>query len=229
MIRIQPIKSVAVGNLVCVFQSICADQCFNAFTIQCGQMGDGGDAMVDLALCGDWDVLWNWGIKMRLAFGNTERDAHPVDLIEQIAYGHDWTFERTAEDEISVCVEGRWADYHIAFSWMEDHEALHLACAFDLSVAQNRYAEMHRLLLAINEKLLMGHFDFWQTSGSVIYRQALLLAGGLHPSDAQVETLLINALEICESHYCAFQMVAWSGAPARQALQYALFETIGSA
>ncbi|EJF89182.1 YbjN domain-containing protein [Bartonella tamiae] len=166
---------------------------------------------------------------MSLAFGQTQRDQHPVDLIEQMAFGHDWSFERTGEDEITVCIEGHWTNYNIAFSWMEDQEALHLACGFNFVVFPNRQAESRSLVLAINEKLLMGHFDYWERSASIIYRQALLLTGGAHPSDIQLQTLLLNAIEICESHYSAFQMVAWSDTSAENALQYALFDTVGNA
>ncbi|WP_208436044.1 YbjN domain-containing protein [Bartonella phoceensis] len=166
---------------------------------------------------------------MRFAFCAMEREEHPVDFIEQIACQYDWSFERDAQDEIRVCVEGKRANYRLAFSWMEEHEALHLACAFDLSIENVRMAEMHRLLLAINEKLLLGHFDYWQGNHSVIYRQGLLLAGGVHPSHVQVETLLIHALKVCESYYVAFQMVAWYGENACKALQYTLFETVGNA
>ncbi|AQX21740.1 hypothetical protein Bcsk_011060 [Bartonella sp. CDC_skunk] len=166
---------------------------------------------------------------MRLAIKATEREEHPVDFIEQIAYKYDWSFERNVQDEISVCVEGKRACYNLSFSWIEEQEALHLACAFDLFIENTRTAEVQRLLLAINEKLLLGHFDYWQGNNSVIYRQGLLLAGGVHPSRIQVETLLIYALKICESHYAAFQMVAWAGESAHKALQYALFETVGNA
>ncbi|WP_455481457.1 YbjN domain-containing protein [Bartonella sp. B12(2025)] len=166
---------------------------------------------------------------MRLAFCATEREEHPVDFIEQIACKYDWSFERDAQDEISVCVEGKRTNYRLSFSWMEEQEALHLACAFDFSIESSRMAEMHRLLLAINEKLLLGHFDYWQGNNSVIYRQGLLLAGGVHPSHVQVEALLIYALKVCESYYVAFQMVAWSGESADRALQYTLFETVGNA
>ncbi|MCZ2328709.1 YbjN domain-containing protein [Bartonella sp. F02] len=166
---------------------------------------------------------------MRLAFNAIEREEHPVDFIEQIAYRYNWSFERNAEDEISVCVEGTQANYRLAFSWMEEQEALHLSCAFDLSLENSRTVEFHRLLLAINEKLLLGHFDYWQKDNTVIYRQGLLLSGGVHPSHKQVETLLIYALEVCESHYAAFQMVAGAGESAYKALQYTLFETVGNA
>ena len=74
------------------------------------------------------------------------RTAHPVDVIEQVALHYDWAFERSAADELSVSVAGNWTDYHVSFSWMEDFEALHTACAFDLKVPEKRAYEVMRLL-----------------------------------------------------------------------------------
>jgi tRNA-binding EMAP/Myf-like protein len=51
-----------------------------------------------------------------------------------------------------------------------------------------------------------------------MFRQALLLSGGVEPSDQQVEVLLNSALEACECYFQAFQFVVWSGVPAREAL-----------
>ena len=50
---------------------------------------------------------------MKLAIGARARDAHPVDVIEKIASKHDWVFERTAIDEISVCVEWKIVNLYI--------------------------------------------------------------------------------------------------------------------
>lgn len=166
---------------------------------------------------------------MRLATGANKRTKHPVDLVEQIANGHGWSFERLGDDEIAVLVSGKWAEYDISFSWMEDREALHLACGFDVRLPEHRKMELRALLSEINGKMLIGHFDFWENSQLVIYRQALVLAGGVPPSDAQLEALLTNALDACENHGPAFQMVAWSNVKAGHALRCALFETIGNA
>ena len=157
------------------------------------------------------------------------REAHPVDVIEQVAHSNDWTFERTGDDEIAISVAGNWTDYHISFSWMEDFEALHLACAFDIKVAEPRVNEVMRLLSLINEKLLMGHFDLWQQEGAIMYRQSLLLAGGAEPTSRQVEVLLAAALEACETYFQAFQFVVWSGVSARESLESVVFETVGRA
>src|SRR5690606_10921355 len=94
------------------------------------------------------------------------RDLHPVDVIEHVANMNDWSFERTGDDEISISVIGNWTDYHVSFSWMEDFEALHLACAFDLKVPENRTLEVMRLLSLINAQILFGHFDPLEQEGS---------------------------------------------------------------
>ncbi|MCG6857813.1 MAG: YbjN domain-containing protein [Salaquimonas sp.] len=166
---------------------------------------------------------------MRLAEIQPDRDINPVDMIEQVASFNDWSFERSGDDEINITVSGMWADYNVSFSWMEDFEALHLACAFDLKVPERRIAETIKLLSLINEQLLIGHFDLWTGEGVIMYRQALLLNGGAEPTGEQLECLLASAIDACERYYQAFQFVVWTGHGARHALDSALFETEGTA
>jgi len=158
-----------------------------------------------------------------------ERQSNPVDVIEQIAALNDWTFERAGDDEITISVAGGWADYHVSFSWMEEREAIHLACAFDLKIPEARKLEVMRLLAAVNEQLWIGHFDLWSAEGMVMYRQALLLSGGAEPNSSQVERLLVTAIEACERYFQSFQFVVWAGKTAGQALETVLFETAGEA
>ncbi|SMC61480.1 YbjN domain-containing protein [Rhizobium sp. RU36D] len=158
-----------------------------------------------------------------------ERQSNPVDMIEFVASNNDWTFERSGEDEIAMTVEGHWADYHVSFSWMEEFEALHLACAFDIRVPESRVNEVIRLLSHVNGQVLMGHFDLWRVEDVVIFRQSLLLAGGAEPTNRQVEVLLSSAIEACEAYFQAFQLVVWSGMDAKSAMDAVLFETVGEA
>lgn len=158
-----------------------------------------------------------------------ERRSNPVDTIETIAALRDWAFERSGDDEITICVSGKWAEYHVSFSWMDNVESLHLACAFDLRVKEGRFGEIVRLLALVNEQMLCGHFDLWRKEGLVIYRQSLVLAGGLEPTTHQVESMLSAALEACERYFQAFQFVMWAGRNAQDALACALFETEGEA
>ena len=152
-----------------------------------------------------------------------------MDVIEQSAALNDWTFERAGDDEITISVAGGWADYHVSFSWMEDREAIHLACAFDLKVPDARKTEVMRLITSVNEQMWIGHFDLWSSEGVIMFRQALLLSGGVEPNASQVERLLITAIEACERYFQAFQFVVWAGKDAAEALQGVLFETVGEA
>jgi hypothetical protein len=158
-----------------------------------------------------------------------DRMEHPLDVVERLASLRDWIFDRAETDEMSVSVSGSWADYHIAFTWIEDVEALHVACAFDLKVPERRRQEVLQLLSYINEQLWVGHFDLWSSENVVMFRNALLLAGGAEPTQGQCETMLRVAVEACERYFPAFQFVIWAGKSAREALDSVLFETEGSA
>ncbi len=160
---------------------------------------------------------------------DTEQLANPVDLVERLASLNDWSFERSGDYEISLSITGRWTDYHISFQWMNEIEALHLACAFDLKVPEGRQAEVLRLLAIVNEQLWVGHFDLWSDEGMVMYRNALLLAGGATASGRQCEALLKSAVDAAERCFPAFQYVIWAGKSAREAMSATLFETVGEA
>lgn len=157
------------------------------------------------------------------------RQSNPVDRIEFVAANNDWAFERSGEDEIAMRVEGKWTNYEVSFSWMEDFETVHLACAFCLKVCEPRINEVIRLISHINGQVLMGHFDLWGEEDRIIFRQSLLLSGGAEPTNRQVEVLLSSALEACEAYFQAFQFVVWSGMDAKSAIDAVLFQTAGEA
>jgi hypothetical protein len=166
---------------------------------------------------------------MSLIDYSEQRRGNPLEEVERLASGHDWSFERLSDDEITILATGRWSDYQVSFTWMMDIEAMHLACAFDLRVPERRRTEVQQLISLINEQLWVGHFDLWINDGLVMYRHALVLAGGLAPSGPQCEALLKTALETCERYFPGFQFVVWAGKPAREALNAAMFETSGEA
>lgn len=166
---------------------------------------------------------------MSLIDFGAERPNNPVDAIETVAALNDWAFERFGDDEITITVAGSWSEYHVSFSWMEDLEAVHLACAFDLKITEARRMEVMRLLSLVNEQMWIGHFDLWMDEGLVMFRQALLLSGGIEPTGQQVESLLATAIDACERYYQAFQFVVWAGKSAQEALATVMFETRGRA
>lgn len=162
----------------------------------------------------------------QIEFAHTE---NPVDLIERIALNRQWSFDREEDDEIAIVVAGSWSDYNIAFTWLPDIEALHLACAFDLKIPSSRLNEALALISMINEQLWIGHFDVWPKDGVVMFRHALLLAGGAVVNSRQCESALSSAVNACERYYQAFQFVIWAGKSGREALDTTMMETQGQA
>lgn len=157
-----------------------------------------------------------------------ERSINPVDLVEHIAHGQDWAFERASDDELTLNVAGTWTDYHVSLNWRDDLETLHLACAFDCKVPEARLTEVYKLIARINEQLWIGHFDLWANEGLLMFRHGLLLNGSIATAQ-QCETILQSALDACERYYQAFQFVVWAGKDSKEALASIMFETEGRA
>ena len=80
---------------------------------------------------------------------------------------------------------------------------------------ERRRAEVQQLIALINEQLWVGHFDLWTKEGIVMFRHALLLAGGVEASGKQCEALLDTALDACERYFR--RSSSWSGPASRRA------------
>ncbi|PLX35692.1 MAG: hypothetical protein C0605_08820 [Hyphomicrobiales bacterium] len=154
---------------------------------------------------------------------------NPLDLIEHIADGQHWPFERGGDEEITLTLPGKWAEYQLTLNWREDLEALHLACMFDIRVPENRREETGQLILKLNEQLWLGHFDIWGEEGGLMFRYGLMLSGGASANLEQCQSMMELALEACERFYPAFQYVIWAGHSAADSLEAVMFETVGEA
>jgi hypothetical protein len=166
---------------------------------------------------------------MALIESTRDHRSSPLDVVERMAAGNNWPFERAGEDEIGLVVTGRWTNYQVSFTWMNEIETLHLACAFDMKVPELRLADVQKLIALINEQMWIGHFDVWTQNGVIMFRHALVLAGGVAASGRQCEAVLATALDSCERYFPAFQFVIWAGKSAREAMELAMFETTGEA
>jgi hypothetical protein len=98
-----------------------------------------------------------------------------------------------------------------------------------MKVPDGRLGHVQQLIAMINEQLWIGHFDVWTANGVVMFRHALVLAGGVAASGRQCEAVLGTALDSCERYFPAFQFVIWAGKSAREAMDAAMFETSGEA
>jgi hypothetical protein len=93
---------------------------------------------------------------------------------------------------------------------------------------ETRLFDVAALLMYVNARLWIGHFDLWPEDGTIVFRHAMIFPDA-HASASQCEALLNLALEACEHYYPAFQFVLWGGKSAEEAVAAAILECAGQA
>jgi len=156
-------------------------------------------------------------------------DLHPIDIVEHLAEHHDWDFDRIADDQIAMAVEGQWRTYSITLAWSGYDETLRLICTFEMEPPQERMAEVYEILNRTNDMCWAGAFTYWNEQRLMVYRYGLVLAGGMVANPEQIDTLINAAVMSAERFYPAFQLVAWGDKTPQAALEVAIAEAYGRA
>ncbi len=156
-------------------------------------------------------------------------DIHPIDLVEYIAEHHDWEFDRIADDQIAMAVEGQWRTYSITLAWSPYDETLRLICTFEMEPPEDRIPALYETLNRVNDHCWAGAFTFWADQKMMVYRYGLLLAGDQVAAPDQVDTMIRAAVLSAERFYPAFQLVTWADRQPEEALGVAIGETYGTA
>jgi len=143
-------------------------------------------------------------------FLDTE-DLHPIDLVETLAEQHDWDFDRVAEDQIAMAIEGQWRTYSITLAWSSYDETLRMVSTFEMEPPAERA------------------FSYWRAQKLMVYRYGLLLSGGAGAGADQIDRMLSAAVLASERLYPAFQLVCWGDRTPAEAMQVAIAEAYGRA
>jgi len=154
---------------------------------------------------------------------------NPLDLAETVIMDRDWVFERPAEGELLAEVSGTWCNYRVWFNWQEASGGLTLSCALDTKFPKQMLFKIHSLLAVVNEKIWLGHFEINSEDATIVFRHSLLLREGVSTNSEHLNELLDIAVSECERFFPAFQSVVWGGKSAAEALQMAVFDTVGEA
>ncbi len=156
-------------------------------------------------------------------------DLHPIDIVETLAEHHDWDFDRVADDQIAMAVEGQWRTYSITLAWSGYDETLRLICTFEMEPPEHRMGALYETLNRTNDSCWAGNFTYWKEQHLMVWRYGLVLAGGQTASVDQINTLIDAAVMSSERFYPAFQLVAWADRDPEEALQVAIAEAYGRA
>lgn len=156
-------------------------------------------------------------------------DLHPIDIVENIASHHAWEFDRVADDQIAMAVEGQWRTYSVTLAWSAKDETLRLICTFEMEPPAARLGEIYDLMNRCNDMVWTGAFTYWAAQKLMVWRYGLCLAGGQVAGAEQIDALIASAVLACERFYPAFQLVAWADRPPASAMQVAMAEAYGRA
>ncbi len=156
-------------------------------------------------------------------------DLHPIDIVEHIAEHHAWDFDRVADDQIAMAVEGQWRTYSITLAWSAYDETLRLICTFEMEPPEDKLPQIYETLNRANDMCWAGAFTYWQEQRLMVYRYGLVLAGGQMAGPEQIDKLIAAAVGSAERFYPAFQLVAWGDQDPGTAMHVAIAEAYGRA
>lgn len=156
-------------------------------------------------------------------------DVHPIDIVETLAEHRAWDFDRIADDQISMAVEGQWRTYSVTLAWSDFDETLRLVCTFEMDPPEGRMAKLYETLNGANDRIWSGAFTYWAAQRLMVFRYGLMLTGGRQAGADQINTMLSAAVANAERFYPAFQLVSWAGREPEDALQVAIAEAYGRA
>ncbi|WOI54635.1 YbjN domain-containing protein [Parvularcula sp. LCG005] len=153
----------------------------------------------------------------------------PLDTLEIMARRADMDTQRVDENELHINLTGSWRDVGIWVSWRAEAQVLQIAAPLEMRVPAARELEVLRLIVAVNERLWLGHFDLIEHERNVVYRNGAVLPEGQGMEDGQADIVLRAALDAFERFYPAFNYVVWGEKTASEALEAAICEVAGSA
>jgi len=156
-------------------------------------------------------------------------DLHPIDIVESLAEERSWDFDRIADDQIAMAIEGAWRTYSVTLAWSAREETLRLICAFEMAPPTRRLSAFYKAMALANDRCWSGAFVLWPDQKLMVYRYSLNLAGGATASAAQIQDMVRAAICASERFYPAFQLVAWGGETPEKALGIAMAEAYGRA
>ena len=156
-------------------------------------------------------------------------EIHPIDIAEAVAGRRKWDFDRLADDQIVMAIEGQWRNYSLTLAWSPREEILRLICSFDLDPPHASMPALYEVLNLANDEVWDGSFTYWTQQRLMVWRYGLVLAGEALASSEQIDHMIRRAVEACERFYPAFQLACWGQPSPQEAIEIAMTEAYGRA
>lgn len=166
----------------------------------------------------------------------SQLDAYPIaegdgamDVVEQTVLGAGWACERTEEGVVHCASMTKWGEFGGMFAWRDEPASLGFSLTLDLRAPHAKQSVISDLLRRINERLWLGHFDYWNEDGVAVFRHTIPMLDRLAPEPGEIVAVLTAALDAAGQFLPAFNFVVWAGKSAEEAVNAVVFETHGEA
>ncbi len=156
-----------------------------------------------------------------------ELTLNPLDDIETILTSNDWDFERIDDDELTVGLNGNHGKYCLSFTWKEDFGAIQVRVQYDVAVHSSNLSKAANVLMTLNERLWLGHFEIPSHDNTPCFRYTCFLKSMTSSTHEQLENIVETALTQCENYHVTFKLLSQENAANDETLPLALMETQG--
>lgn len=157
--------------------------------------------------------------------------SNPVDMAEELAGANEWAYERHNEQELTLFMSSQYTELQFRLFWRDDLKTLQFACLFDMKVPEGRRAELYKAVGLANERLWIGHFEYWAEEDALLFRHASLANDPLLGivTEDHIVSIIETALGECERFFPVYQFVIWGGQTPEEAIETAMLDCAGSA
>jgi hypothetical protein len=152
-----------------------------------------------------------------------------LEVVEQTLLAADWACERSEEGIIHCASLTKWGEFGGMFVWRDEPASLNFSLTLDLRAPNAKQHAISELLRKINERLWLGHFDYWNDEGVAVFRHTLPMLDRISPDPGEIAAVLAAALDAADQFLPAFNFVVWAGKSAEEAVAAVVFETHGEA
>ncbi len=156
-------------------------------------------------------------------------DIDPLDIVEVVLEAAGWPCERDEEGTLQVVAETRWGDMGALFAYRPEPSAVHFSLTLDVKAMAAKRSAISELVMLANERLWVGHFDFWSDDGVIIFRHTFPMEDREELSQGEVRSVITAAVAAADRFMPAFNFLVWAGKSPREAIDAVMFETHGEA
>lgn len=153
----------------------------------------------------------------------------PLELVEDVLETAGWPAERDEEGTLQVVAETRWGDMGALFAYRPEPAAVHFSLTLDVKPQASKQGAIAELIMLANERLWLGHFDYWIEDGVIIFRYTFPMEGRDELSEGEIRAVLAAAVAAADRFMPAFNFLVWAGKSPRDAIDAVMFETQGEA